>query len=50
MLSGVLTAEEIDRVGPTGSGDSTMVDIKALEKLYRCVCKNAKSYYLAHLF
>jgi len=45
MLSGVLTVEEIDRVGHTGSGDSTVVDVKALGKLYRRVCKNAKSGY-----
>jgi len=45
MLSGVLTAEEIDRVGHTGLGDSTVVDVKALQKLYRRICKNAKSDY-----
>jgi hypothetical protein len=45
MPSGVLTAEEIDGVGHTESGDSTMVDVKALGRLYRPICKIAKSYY-----
>ena len=50
MLYGVLTVEEIDRVGHTGSGDSTMVDVKALGRLYRRVCKIAKcDYYLRHV-
>jgi len=43
MLSGVLIAEEIDRVGHTGSADSTMVDVKTLGRLFRHVRKIAKS-------
>ena len=45
MLSGVLTAEEINGVGHTGPGDSTMVDVKALGRFYRPVRKIAKSDY-----
>jgi hypothetical protein len=43
MLSGVLIAEEIDGVEHTGSGDSTMVDVKTLGRLFRHMPKIAKS-------
>jgi len=43
MLSGVLIAEEIDGVGNTGSGDSTMIEVKTLGRLFRHVRKIAKS-------
>jgi hypothetical protein len=43
MLSGVLIAEETDGVGHTGSGDSTVVDVKALEKLLWHAREIAKS-------
>jgi len=43
MLCGVLIAEEIDGVGHTGSGDSTLVDVKALGRLFKHVHKIAKS-------
>jgi hypothetical protein len=48
MLSGVLITEEIDGVGNTGAGDCTVVDVKALGRLFRHVHKTAKNDYYFH--